>query len=51
VDRLDVLVFPAITGASGADPILADLPDIDLELVESRLFDARIQQLVYIPTI
>jgi dihydrofolate reductase len=51
VDRLEVLVFPAITGASGEDPILAGLPDIDLELVDSRLFDGRVQQLVYVPTL
>ena len=51
VDRLDVLVFPAITGATGEDPILAGLPDIDLELVDSRLFDGRVQQLVYVPTV
>ena len=51
VDVLDVLVFPAITGATGSDPILAGLPDVDLELVESRLFDGRIQQLVYVPTV
>ena len=51
VDRLEVLVFPVITGASGADPILAGLPDIDLELVDSRLFDGRVQQLVYVPTV
>ena len=51
VDRLEVTVFPVITGASGENPILADLPDIDLGLVESRLLDGRIQQLVYLPTI
>ena len=51
VDRLEVLVFPLITGASGSDPILADLPDIDLELVQSRLLDGRIQQLAYVPTV
>ena len=51
VDRLEVMVFPMITGASGTNPILADLPDIDLELVDSRLFDGRVQQLVYIPTV
>jgi dihydrofolate reductase len=51
VDRLAVLVFPVITGASGADPILAGLPDIDLELIDSRLFDGRVQQLVYVPTV
>lgn len=50
VDRLEVMIFPVITGASGENPILADLPDIDLELVDSRLFDGRIQQLVYVPT-
>ena len=51
VDRLEVMVFPVITGATGSNPILTDLPDIDLELVESRLLDGRIQQLVYVPTI
>ncbi|MGS0687956.1 dihydrofolate reductase family protein [Nakamurella sp. GG22] len=51
VDRLEILVFPIITGASGSDPVLADLPDIDLELVESRLLDGQIQQLVYVPTV
>ena len=50
VDRLEVMVFPVITGESGENPILADLPDIDLELVHSQLFDKRVQQLVYIPT-
>ena len=50
VDRLEVMVFPTITGASGSDPILAGLPDIDLELVDSRLFDGRVQQLVYVLT-
>ncbi len=51
VDRLDVMVFPIITGASGENPILAGLPDIDLELVDSRLLDGRVQQLVYVPTV
>ena len=50
VDCLEVMVFPVITGESGENPILADLPDIDLELVDSRLFDGRIQQLVYRPS-
>jgi dihydrofolate reductase len=51
VDRLEVMVFPIITGVSGANPILAGLPDIDLELVDARLFDGRVQQLVYVPTV
>ena len=29
VDRLEVTVFPVITGESGSDPILSGLPDID----------------------
>lgn len=51
VDRLEVMVFPVIAGASGSDPIFADLPDIDLELVDTQVFDGRMQQLVYVPTV
>jgi dihydrofolate reductase len=51
VDRLEVMVFPVITGVSGEDPVLRDLPDIDLELVDSRLLDGRVQQLVYVPKV
>ena len=43
------MVFPVITGESGRNPVLAGLPDIDLELVGSRTLDGRVQQLVYIP--
>jgi riboflavin biosynthesis pyrimidine reductase len=51
VDRLEVMVFPVITGESGSDPILSGLPDIDLELVDTQLLDGRMQQLPYIPTV
>ena len=52
IDRLEVLVFPVITGASGYNPILAGLArDVDLDLLDSRLLDGRIQQLVYAPSI
>jgi dihydrofolate reductase len=51
VDRLELMVFPVITGATGADPLFADLPDIDLELVDSQLYDGRMQHLVYVPTV
>lgn len=40
-----MMVFPVISGASGSDPIFTDLPDIDLELVDSQVFDGRTQQL------
>ena len=49
VDRLELTVFPVITGESGSNPVLAGLPDIDLELVDSRTFDGRVQQLSYVP--
>jgi len=51
VDRLQVMVFPVITGATGSLPILAGMPDIDVDLVDSQLYDGRIQQLVYVPTL
>ena len=51
VDRLELTVFPIINGATGDDPILAGLPDIDLELVDSKIFDGRVQQLIYVPTV
>lgn len=49
VDRLELMVFPVITGTSGSDPIFANLPDIDLELVDSKVFDGRVQRLAYTP--
>ncbi|MCW2922886.1 MAG: hypothetical protein JWM98_290 [Thermoleophilia bacterium] len=51
VDRFRVVVFPVITGASGTERILDGYPDVTLELVDSRLFDGRLQLLEYIPTV
>lgn len=51
VDRLELMLFPVITGDSGGDPLFSDLPDIDLELVDSRVLDGRMHQLVYVPTL
>ncbi|OLZ43976.1 dihydrofolate reductase family protein [Amycolatopsis keratiniphila] len=50
VDRVQVTVFPVITGRTGAGPIFLGAADFDLELLESRTFDGRIQELVYRPT-
>ncbi|RSN27071.1 deaminase [Amycolatopsis sp. WAC 04169] len=50
VDRVHVTVFPVITGRTGAGPIFRGAADFDLELLESRTFDGRIQELVYRPT-
>jgi len=49
VDRLQVTVFPVITGQTGADPIFQGAADFDLELLESRVLDDHIQELVYLP--
>jgi hypothetical protein len=45
------MVFPVITGDSGSDPLFAGLPDVDLELVDSQIYDGRMQQLTYAPTV
>jgi len=50
VDRYRVVVFPVITGATGTDRIFDGYPDVRLDLVESRLFDGRLQLLDYVPT-
>jgi len=51
VDRVQVTLFPVITGQTGLDPIFAGAPDFDLELVESRTLDGHIQELIYRPTL
>ena len=51
VDRLRVVVFPVITGATGNDRIFDGYPDVALELVDSRMFDGRLQLLEYVPTV
>jgi dihydrofolate reductase len=51
VDQLEILVFPVIGGATSSQPILAGMPEADLELVDSHLYDGRIQHLVYLPTL
>ncbi|MEV4198285.1 dihydrofolate reductase family protein [Micromonospora globbae] len=51
VDRLQVTIFPVITGQTGVDPIFKGAADFDLELIESRTLDGSIQELVYRPTL
>jgi dihydrofolate reductase len=51
VDRFRVVIFPVITGATGRERIFDAYPDVRLELVESRLFDGRLQLLEYAPTV
>ena len=51
VDRVQVTLFPVITGQTGLDPIFQGAADFDLELIENRTLDGHIQELVYRPTL
>jgi dihydrofolate reductase len=51
VDRVQVTVFPVITGQTGQAPIFEGAADFDLELLESRTLDGNTQELVYRPTL
>jgi dihydrofolate reductase len=51
VDRVQVTVFPVITGKTGVEPIFEGAADFDLELLESRTLDGRTQELIYRPTL
>ena len=50
VDRVQVTLFPVITGQTGVDPIFQGAADFDLELLEARTLDGHTQELVYRPT-
>ena len=50
VDRVQVTLFPVITGRTGEEPIFGGADDFDLELIESRTLDGHIQELSYRPT-
>ncbi|MFD7671609.1 dihydrofolate reductase family protein [Streptomyces anulatus] len=51
VDRVQVTLFPVITGRTGTEPVLRGAADFDLELIESRTLDGRTQELIYRPTL
>jgi dihydrofolate reductase len=51
VDRVQVTLFPAITGQTGTYPVFQGAADFDLELIDSRTLDGRIQELTYRPTL
>ncbi|MEU9357487.1 dihydrofolate reductase family protein [Streptomyces sp. NPDC048301] len=51
VDRVQVTLFPVITGRTGLDPVFQGAADFDLELIEHRTLDGHIQELVYRPTL
>ncbi|MFI6043657.1 dihydrofolate reductase family protein [Nocardia sp. NPDC051321] len=49
VDRLEVIMFPAISGRAGDSALLHGGAEFDLELVESTVLDGQTHKLVYIP--
>jgi dihydrofolate reductase len=51
VDRVQVTLFPVITGQTGVNPIFQGAADFDLELIENRTLDGHIQELSYRPTL
>ena len=51
VDRVQVTIFPVITGQHGSAAIFEGAADFDLELLESRTLDSSIQELTYRPTL
>ncbi|TDB98225.1 dihydrofolate reductase family protein [Actinomadura sp. 7K534] len=51
VDRVQVTLFPVITGATGLDPVFRGAADFDLELVGHRTLDGHIQELTYRPSL
>jgi dihydrofolate reductase len=51
VDRFRVVMFPVITGATGAERIYGGYPDVALDMIDHRTFDGRIQLLEYVPRV
>ena len=51
VDRVQVTLFPVITGQTGGSPIFPGAGDFDLELIDTRTLDGNTQELIYRPTL
>ena len=51
VDRVQVTIFPVITGQTGLNPVFAGAADFDLELLDSRTLDGSTQELTYRPSL
>jgi dihydrofolate reductase len=51
VDRVQLTLYPVISGQTGDEPIFAGAADFDLELLESRVLDSDITELIYRPTL
>jgi dihydrofolate reductase len=51
VDRVQVTVFPVVTGKGGLGRIFEDAAELDLELIETHTIDGHTQELIYRPTL
>jgi dihydrofolate reductase len=51
VDRVQLTIFPVISGRTGEDPVFQGFADFDLELIESVTLDGRTLELTYRPTL
>ena len=51
VDRFRVVLFPVITGATGAERIYDGYPDVALDMIDHRTFDGRTQLVEYRPRV
>jgi dihydrofolate reductase len=47
VDRVRLMVFPTIRGATGQQPVFGELPDVDLKLCATEVLDDRVTLLDY----
>lgn len=50
VDFVQLTIFPVITGRTGRDRVFRDADNFDLELLEHRVLDDRVVELIYRPT-
>jgi len=51
VDRVQVTIFPVVSGRTGTRPIFEGAADFDLDLIETRTLDGRTQELIYRPVL
>jgi dihydrofolate reductase len=51
VDRVQLTLFPVVSGQTGDEPVFAGAADFDLQLLGSRTLDTDIIELTYRPTL
>jgi riboflavin biosynthesis pyrimidine reductase len=51
VDRFRLVMFPVITGVTGAERIYDGYPDVALDMIDHRIFDGRTMLVEYRPRV